>query len=56
MCVYKDNPLFCRGGSKLKFLPEIWSPITGGKNYFRKMAASWLYFYTKIDRPISKIG
>ncbi len=25
-----SNPIFCKWGTKLQFLPEIWSQITGG--------------------------
>lgn len=47
-----NNPLFCRGGSKLQFSFEIWSQITGGTNTFRKIAVLLFYFYIEISRSL----
>ncbi len=45
---------FVEGGQNDNFHLRFGTKLEGCKNYFRKMAASWFYFYKEIVRSISK--
>ncbi len=49
-----SNPLYVEEGQNGNFHLRFRAKLQGGKNDFRKMAAS-CYFYTEIGRSISKI-